>query len=124
TGDSRIYAAQAAGCAPVIRALHDGTKEIRPVKPNTIAHSIAIGNPADGPYVLECVRASGGWGEAATDEEILQAIHLLAETEGIFAEPAAGTTLAVCRKLVEQGLIPGHERSEEHTSELQSRVDL
>ena len=109
TGDSKIYAAQAAGCAPVIQALHAGTKEIRPVKPNTIAHSIAIGNPADGPYVLDCVRATGGWGESATDEEILQAIHLLAETEGIFGEPAAGTTLAVCRKLVEQGRIPRHE---------------
>ncbi len=109
TGESRIHAAQAAGCAPVIRALHEGTQEIRPVKPNTIAHSIAIGNPADGPYVLDCVRASGGWGEVATDEEILEAIKLLAETEGIFAEPAGGTTLAVCRKLIEQGRIPRDE---------------
>ncbi len=107
--DSRIHAAQAAGCAPVIEALHSGRSEIRPVKPKTIAHSIAIGNPADGPYVLDCVRGSGGWGEAATDEEILEAIQLLAETEGIFAEPAGGTTLAVCRKLIEQGRIPRDE---------------
>lgn len=105
----KIYAAQAAGCAPVIQALHAGQTEIRPVKPNTIAHSIAIGNPADGPYVLDCVRTSGGWGETASDEEILAAVQLLAETEGIFAEPAGGTTLAVCRKLIEQGRIPRAE---------------
>ncbi|HYK87362.1 MAG TPA: threonine synthase [Acidobacteriota bacterium] len=105
TGDCTIHAAQAAGCAPVIQALHGGKSEIRPVKPNTIAHSIAIGNPADGPYVLDCVRTSGGWGESATDEEILEAIQLLAETEGIFTEPAGGTTLAVCKKLIEQGRI-------------------
>ncbi len=104
-GKSKIHAAQAAGCAPVIHALHSGASEIRPVKPDTIAHSIAIGNPTDGPYVLDCVRESNGWGETASDEEILQAIHLLAETEGIFAEPAAGTTLAVCKKLVDQGRI-------------------
>ena len=105
----KIYAAQAAGCAPVINALRDGQTEIRPVKPNTIAHSIAIGNPADGPYVLDCVRSSGGWGDTASDEEILAAVQLLAETEGIFAEPAGGTTLAVCRKLVEGGRIPRSE---------------
>ncbi len=105
----KIYAAQASGCAPVIRALHAGKSEVRPVKPNTIAHSIAIGNPADGPYVLDCVRSSKGWGEVADDDEILAAIQLLAETEGVFAEPAGGTTLAVCRKLIEQGRIPRNE---------------
>ncbi len=108
-GESKIHAAQAAGCAPVVNALHAGSAEIHPVKPNTIAHSIAIGNPADGPYVLDCVRGSGGWGEVATDEEILQAIELLAESEGIFAEPAAGTTLAVCKKLIAQGRISRDE---------------
>ncbi len=108
-GESRIHAAQAGGCAPIIRALHEGKSEIRPVKPKTIAHSIAIGNPADGPYVLDCVLASGGWGESASDEEILEAVQLLAETEGIFAEPAGGTTLAVCKKLIEQGRIPRDE---------------
>jgi threonine synthase len=106
TGESRIYGAQAAGCAPVIQALHSGSADIRPVKPKTIAHSIAIGNPADGPYVLDAIRKTQGWGESATDEEILDAIQLLAETEGIFAEPAGGTTLAVCKKLIEQGRIP------------------
>jgi threonine synthase len=104
-GNPSIHAAQAAGCAPVIAALHAGASEIRPVKPATVAHSIAIGNPADGPYVLDCVRSTGGWGESATDDEILDAMQLLAETEGIFAEPAGGTTLAVCRKLVAQGRI-------------------
>lgn len=105
----RIYSAQAAGCAPVIQALHRGTDVIAPVKPNTIAKSIAIGNPADGYYVLEAVRESGGWGEAATDEEIIDAIHLLARTEGIFTEPAGGTTVAVTKKLIEQGRIPRDE---------------
>jgi len=108
-GNSRFYAAQAEGCAPVIRSLHRGDPEIQPVKPLTLAHSIAIGNPADGPYVLDCIRKSGGWGESATEREILEAIHLLAETEGIFAEPAAGTTLAVCKKLLDQGRIPRDE---------------
>jgi threonine synthase len=105
----RIYSAQAAGCAPVIHALHRGTDVITPVKPDTIAKSIAIGNPADGYYVLEAVRESGGWGEAATDGEIVEAIHLLARTEGIFTEPAGGTTVAVTKKLIEQGRIPPDE---------------
>jgi threonine synthase len=108
-GGSRFYAAQASGCAPVISALHSGSAEIMPVKPSTIAHSIAIGNPADGPYVLGCLRATGGWGESATDDEILSAIQLLAETEGIFTEPAGGTTLAVATKLISQGRIPRNE---------------
>jgi threonine synthase len=79
------------------------------VKPNTIAKSIAIGNPADGYYVLKAVRDSGGWGEAATDQEIVAAIQLLAQTEGIFTEPAGGTTVAVAKKLIEQGRIPRNE---------------
>jgi threonine synthase len=108
-GDFKIYSAQAAGCAPVITALHRNTDLITPVKPKTIAKSIAIGNPADGYYVLKAVRESGGWGEAATDEEIVQAIQLLARTEGIFTEPAGGTTVAVTKKLIEQGRIPRDE---------------
>jgi len=103
--DPKIYSAQAAGSAPVIHALHKGTDLISPVKPNTIAKSIAIGNPADGYYVLGAVRESGGWGDMATDPEIIDAIKLLARTEGIFAEPAGGTTLAVTLKLIEQGRI-------------------
>src|SRR5213593_3359716 len=74
-----------------------------------IAQSIAIGNPADGFYVLKAVRESGGWGEAVTDEEIVEGIRLLARTEGIFTEPAGGTTVAVTKKLIEQGRIPRDE---------------
>jgi threonine synthase len=105
----KVYSAQAAGCAPVVHALHRGTDLIEPVKPDTIAKSIAIGNPADGYYVLKTVRESGGWAEAVSDAEIVDAIHLLARTEGIFTEPAGGTTVAVTRKLIEQGRIPRDE---------------
>ena len=104
-----IYSAQAAGCAPVVHALHRGADLITPVKPATIAKSIAIGNPADGYYVLKAVRETGGWGEMATDGEIVEAIRLLARTEGIFTEPAGGTTVAVTKKLIEQGRIPRDE---------------
>ncbi len=105
----KVYSAQAAGCAPVVHAIHRGSDLIAPVKPDTIAKSIAIGNPADGYYVLKAVRESGGWGEAVTDDEIVDGIHLLARTEGIFTEPAGGTTVAVAKKLIEQGRIPRHE---------------
>src|SRR5581483_8887268 len=102
-GECKVYCAQAAGSAPVIHALHKGTDLITPVKPDTIAKSIAIGNPADGFYVLRAVRESNGWGDSATDAEIINAIKLLARTEGIFAEPAGGTTLAVALKLLAAG---------------------
>jgi threonine synthase len=105
----KIHSAQAAGSAPVIHALHKGVDLITPVKPDTIAKSIAIGNPADGYYVLRAVRESGGWGDSATDPEIVDAIKLLARTEGIFAEPAGGTTLAVAIKLIQQGRIKADE---------------
>ena len=109
SGEAKIHSAQAAGSAPVIHALHKGTDLITPVKPDTIAKSIAIGNPADGFYVLKAVRDSGGWGNVATDPEIIDAIKLLARTEGIFAEPAGGTTLAVAIKLIKQGRIDPDE---------------
>ena len=109
TGKARIHCAQAEGCAPVVHALHRNDDLVDPEKPNTIAKSIAIGNPADGPYVLKEVRQSGGWGETATDDEIVSAIKLLAESEGIFAEPAGGTSVAVTRKLIEQGHIDPDE---------------
>ncbi|MBI2089502.1 MAG: threonine synthase [Deltaproteobacteria bacterium] len=108
-GDCKIYTAQAAGCAPIVQALKKGTDLISPVKPNTIASSIAIGNPADGYYVLQAVKDSGGWGEGVTDEEILDAIKLLARTEGIFTEPAGGTEVAAAKKLIQQGRIPRDE---------------
>ena len=101
----RIHAAQAAGCAPVVQALVDGLEHPEPVKPDTIAKSIAIGNPADGFHVLQTVRGTGGEGAVASDDEILSAIELLARTEGIFTEPAGGTTLAATMRLVEKGVI-------------------
>jgi len=109
--DSRckIYSAQATGCAPIIEALHRGTDLVTPVKPDTIATSIAIGDPADGYDVIHTVRDTGGWGESATDEEIIDAIKLLAGTEGIFTEPAGGAEVAVTKKLIEQGRIPRDE---------------
>jgi threonine synthase len=105
----KIYSAQAAGCAPIINALQKGIDSINPVKPDTIASSIAIGNPADGYYVLQAIRESGGWGESVTDDEILDGIKLLAQTEGIFTEPAGGTEVAVAKKLIKKGKIPRDE---------------
>jgi threonine synthase len=104
-----IHAAQAEGSAPVVKALEAGLEFPEPVKPNTIAKSIAIGNPADGFQVLRTVRGSGGSGVAVSDDSILDAIQLLAETEGIFTEPAGGTTLAATQTLIERGDIPREE---------------
>jgi threonine synthase len=104
-----IHAAQAEGCAPVIRALESGLEFPEPVKPKTIAKSIAIGNPADGFQVLRAVRSTGGRGATAEEHEILEGIQLLAETEGIFTEGAGGVTVAVTRKLIERGLLPRDE---------------
>jgi threonine synthase len=104
-----IHAAQAAGCAPVVRALEAGLEFPDPVKPNTIAKSIAIGNPADGFQVLRAVRSTGGAGAMVSDREIIDGIKLLAETEGIFTEPAGGTTIAATRQLIERGAIPRDE---------------
>src|SRR5207302_2291601 len=96
-----IHAAQAAGCAPVVNAIRAGIEYPEPVKPDTIAKSIAIGNPADGYQVVQTVRSTGGTGAAVSDEQIVDAIRLLAETEGIFTEPAGGTTLAGTIELVQ-----------------------
>jgi threonine synthase len=100
-----IHAAQAAGCAPVVNAIHAGVDYPEPVKPDTIAKSIAIGNPADGYQVVQTVRSTGGAGTAVSDTQIVDAIRLLAETEGIFTEPAGGTTLAGTIDLVQRGVI-------------------
>ena len=105
----RVHAAQAAGCAPVVHAIEAGLEHPEPVRPNTIAKSIAIGNPADGYQVIQSVKATGGTGAAVTDTQIVNAIQLLAETEGIFTEPAGGTTLAATIDLVERGVIPRDE---------------
>ena len=101
----RIFGAQATGCNPVATAFKAGVDAIRPVKPDTIAKSLAIGNPADGIYVLDATRSSGGAVEEVSDDEIRSAIVLLARTEGIFTETAGGTTVAVTKKLVDDGLL-------------------
>jgi threonine synthase len=110
--DSRckIHGAQATGCNPISAAVKNGWETHRPVKkPSTIAKSLAIGDPADGFFAAKVIRDSGGWAEDATDAEIADAMALLGRTEGIFAETAGGVTLAVARKLIEQGRIPRDE---------------
>jgi threonine synthase len=104
-----IHAAQAAGCAPVIRAIEAGLDFPEPVKPDTIAKSIAIGNPADGFQVVRVVKETGASGAKVTDEEILDGVQLLARTEGIFTEPAGGTTVAATRALIKRGVIKSNE---------------
>ena len=99
----RVFGAQAHGCSPVSAAFKAGVDAIRPVKPDTIAKSLAIGNPADGIYVLDICRQTGGAVEDVTDDEVRAGILLLARTEGIFTETAGGTTTAVLKKLVETG---------------------
>lgn len=100
---TKVFAAQATGCSPVTTAIKNGDTDFRPVKPNTIAKSIAIGNPADGYYGIKVVKETGGWGEDVTDPELIEGMRLLARTEGIFTETAGGVTVAVTKKLVEQG---------------------
>ncbi|MBI5183849.1 MAG: threonine synthase [Nitrospinae bacterium] len=102
---TKIHAAQATGCSPVTTAIKNGVDFIKPVKPHTIAKSIAIGNPADGYYGIKTVVESGGYGEDVSDEEIVEGMKLLARTEGIFTETAGGVTVSVTKKLVEQGRI-------------------
>ncbi|MDA8174529.1 MAG: threonine synthase [Nitrospiraceae bacterium] len=102
---TKVYAAQATGCSPIAAAIKSGADVIRPVKPDTIAKSLAIGNPADGYYATAVVRETGGYGEHVSDAEIIDAIKLLAATEGIFAETAGGVTLAAARRLIEAGKI-------------------
>src|SRR5437763_10068864 len=97
--------AQASGCSPVASAFEAGHEVCRPVKPSTIAKSLAIGNPADGPYALDLARRTGGSIDAVTDEEIKDGIRLLAETTGVFTETAGGVTTAVLAKLAERGEI-------------------
>lgn len=102
---TRIHGAQPQGCAPIATAFEEGTDVIRPVRPQTIAHSLAIGAPADGRYAIAAVRSSGGVIGAVTDEEIVQGIELLARTEGIFTETAGGVTIAVLKNLAAAGAI-------------------
>jgi threonine synthase len=106
----RVFGAQASGCAPVAAAFRAGHEVVQPVRPSTIAKSLAIGNPADGPYVLDVVRRTGGSVADVSDAEVVTAIRLLAATEGIFGETAGGVTLGVLRQLLAEGLLdPGAE---------------
>ena len=106
----RVFGAQATGCSPVAAAFEAGHDVVQPVKPDTIAKSLAIGNPADGPYVLDVVRRTGGAVADVSDTEVVKGIRLLAATEGIFGETAAGVTLGVLRRLLAEGrLDPGAE---------------
>jgi len=107
---TKMYGAQAAGCNPITDCVKSNRERHKPVrKPNTICKSLAIGDPADGFYSANLIRKTGGWAEDVTDEEIVEGMLLLARTEGIFAETAGGTTLAVTKKLLEQGRIPRDE---------------
>jgi threonine synthase len=101
-----VSGAQAAGCSPVAAAFAAGDDFVRPVRPNTIAKSLAIGNPADGPYALDVARSTGGVIESVTDDEVVAGMRLLARTEGIFAETAGGVTIATLAKLAAAGWSP------------------
>ena len=101
----KVYGAQASGCSPIATAFENGWDTVRPVKPKTIAKSLAIGNPADGPYALDAVRRTGGAMGHVSDQQIVEGIRLLAQTEGVFAETAGGVTVATLRQLLDRGEI-------------------
>ena len=105
----RVYGAQAEGCSPIVNMVKQNQERLRPVKPKTIAKSLAIGNPADGIYAARVMRQSGGTGETATDDEIMAGMRLLASTEGIFTETAGGVVVAAAEKLIRSGTIPANE---------------
>ncbi len=101
----KVYGAQATGCSPIATAYENGWDTVKPVKPQTIAKSLAIGNPADGPYALDVVRRTGGAMGHVSDEQVVEGIKLLASTEGLFAETAGGVTVATLKQLLEGGQI-------------------
>lgn len=105
----RFFGAQATGCSPIAQAVKNGTETITPQRPNTIARSLAIGNPADGPFASRMIRETGGWAEDVSDVEVVSGIQELAETEGIFTETAGGVTTAVTARLIAQGRIAPDE---------------
>jgi len=106
---TKFSGAQAEGCSPIITAYKENSEIIKPVKPNTIAKSLAIGNPADGYYAWKIMKETGGFGEVVNDEQIIEGIRLLAETEGIFTETAGGVTVGVLKKLAQTGKIKKDE---------------
>lgn len=106
---TKMYGAQATGCSPISTALKNNWDVFKPVKADTIAKSLAIGTPADGIYAMSVIRESGGWAEDVSDEEVIEGIKLLAETEGIYTETAGGVTVAVTKKLIEEGKLPVDE---------------
>ena len=108
---TRMSGAQARGCSPITTAYEQGTFNFVPQKPDTVARSLAIGNPADGYYALKVMEETGGGSEAATDDEIIEGVKLLAETEGIFAETAGGVTVACLKRLVASGAIRRDEET-------------
>ena len=109
-GACKMYGAQASGCNPIADAVKTGRERHRPVRrPETICKSLAIGDPADGYFAAKLIRESGGWAEDVTDAEIVEGMTLLARTEGLFAETAGGVTVAVAKKLIEQGRLPRDE---------------
>jgi threonine synthase len=107
--DVKLYGAQATGCSPISTAVKAHQELFKPVIPKTIAKSLAIGNPADGFYAIEAINKTGGWAEDVSDEQVIEGIKLLAETEGIFAETAGGVTVGVAKKLIQEGKIPRDE---------------
>jgi threonine synthase len=108
--DVRVSGAQAEGCSPVATAFAAGADDVHPVRPSTIAKSLAIGNPADGYYALDVIRRTGGACGSVTDAEIVEGMRLLARTEGIFGETAAGVTIATLKRLARDGVIRRDER--------------
>src|SRR5204863_6619754 len=105
----KFFGAQATGCSPISDGVKRNLARFEPQKPNTIARSLAIGNPADGPFAMKLIRESGGWAEDISDPELVDAIKLLAETEGILTETAGGVTAGVTRKLIVQNRIKRDE---------------
>ena len=105
----KFFGAQATGCSPISTAVKHGLARFEPQKPDTIARSLAIGNPADGPFAIKQIRESGGWADDTSDREVVEAIQVLAETEGIFAETAGGVTAGVTQKLIREGRIRSDE---------------
>ncbi|MGC1620169.1 MAG: threonine synthase [Candidatus Acidiferrum sp.] len=105
----KFFGAQATGCSPITDGVKRNLARFEPQKPDTIARSLAIGNPADGPFAMQEIRNSGGWAEDVSDPEIIEAIKLVAETEGVFTETAGGVTAGVAQKLIRQGRIGADE---------------